>query len=49
MGYKIIVGQHEDGSWSPYWSDAECIAIDPQTNERLGASDNRSNGKPVGY
>jgi gamma-glutamyltranspeptidase/glutathione hydrolase len=49
MGYKIIVGQHEDGSWSPFWSDAECIAIDLQTNERLGASDGRSNGKPIGY
>src|ERR1700675_4255996 len=34
MGYKIIIGQHEDASWSPHWSDAECIAIDPQTGER---------------
>ena len=49
MGYKIVVGLHEDGSLSPYWSDAECIAIDPKTSERLGASDGRSNGKPVGY
>jgi len=49
MGYKIIIGQHEDASWSPYWSDAECIAIDPQTAERLGASDGRNSGKPVGY
>jgi len=49
MGYKIIVGQTEDGSWSPYWNDAECIAIDPQTGERLGASDGRNSGKPVGY
>jgi len=49
MGYQIVVGQHEDTSWSPYWSDAECIAIDPQTNERLGASDGRNSGKPVGY
>jgi gamma-glutamyltranspeptidase / glutathione hydrolase len=49
MGYQIVVGQHEDASWSPYWSDAECIAIDPQTNERLGASDGRNSGKPVGY
>jgi gamma-glutamyltranspeptidase / glutathione hydrolase len=49
MGHKIIVGQHEDDSWSPYWSDAECIAIDQQTNERLGASDGRNSGKPVGY
>src|SRR5271170_7372412 len=49
MGYKIILGQTEDGSWSPYWNDAECIAIDPQTGERLGASDGRNGGKPVGY
>jgi gamma-glutamyltranspeptidase/glutathione hydrolase len=49
MGYKIVSGQYEDGNWSPYWSDAECIAIDPQTGERLGASDGRSNGKPIGY
>lgn len=32
-----------------YWSDAECIAIDPRTGERLGASDARNNGKAVGY
>jgi len=49
MGYKIAVGLHEDGATSPYWSDAECIAIDLQTGERLGASDGRSNGKPVGH
>ena len=49
MGYKIVVGLHDDGSWSPYWSDAECIAIDPKSAERLGASDGRSGGKPVGY
>ena len=49
MGYKIVVGLHDDGSWSPYWSDAECIAIDPKSGERLGASDGRSGGKPVGY
>ena len=49
MGYKISDGLNEDANWSPYWSDAECIAIDPKTNERLGASDGRSNGKPVGY
>lgn len=49
MGYKIVVGQYEDGLWSPYWNDAECIAIDPQTGERLGASDGRNSGKPVGY
>ena len=32
-----------------YWSDAECIAIDLQSGERLGASDVRNNGKAVGY
>ncbi len=49
MGYEIIDGLNEDAQWSPYWSDAECIGIDPKTNERLGASDGRNNGKPVGY
>ena len=33
----------------PEWSDGECIAIDLQTRERLGASDSRHNGKAVGY
>jgi gamma-glutamyltranspeptidase / glutathione hydrolase len=32
-----------------FWADAECIEIDPKTNERLGASDGRGNGKAVGY
>ncbi len=41
MGHKIEQ-QH-------YWSDGECIAIDPKTGERLGASDGRNNGKAVGY
>lgn len=42
MGYKIEAG-------IPYWSDAECIAIDLKTGERLGASDGRENGKAVGF
>jgi gamma-glutamyltranspeptidase / glutathione hydrolase len=41
MGHRI----EENG----YWSDGECIAIDFKTGERLGASDGRNNGKPVGY
>src|SRR5271155_5760413 len=36
MGYKIVGSQNNDSPRS-YWSDAECIAIDPQTNQRLGA------------
>jgi gamma-glutamyltranspeptidase/glutathione hydrolase len=41
MGHRVV---NED-----YWSDAECIAIDSKTGERLGASDVRNNGKAVGY
>lgn len=49
MGYDVQIGLHEFGSVHPYWSDAECIAIDPTSGERLGASDYRHNGKAVGY
>ncbi|MGA8213970.1 MAG: gamma-glutamyltransferase [Candidatus Sulfotelmatobacter sp.] len=48
MGYEVQIGLHP-GDVSPYWSDAECIAIDAKTGERLGASDGRNNGKAVGY
>ena len=41
MGHKVKA--------EGYWSDGECIAIDPKTGERLGASDGRNNGKAVGY
>ncbi|MGB0018667.1 MAG: gamma-glutamyltransferase [Candidatus Sulfotelmatobacter sp.] len=49
MGYNVEFGLYDGGDVSPYWSDAECIAIDPKTGERLGASDYRHNGKAVGY
>lgn len=49
MGYKVEIGETVAGDWIPYWSDGECIAIDLKTAERLGASDVRNNGKPVGY
>jgi gamma-glutamyltranspeptidase/glutathione hydrolase len=49
MGYKVEFGLHDGDSVSPYWSEAECIAIDSKTGERLGASDYRSHGKAVGY
>jgi gamma-glutamyltranspeptidase/glutathione hydrolase len=32
-----------------YWSDGECIMIDPKRGERLGASDKRNNGKAIGF
>ncbi len=49
MGHKVKFGIGEGDDWSPYWSDAECIAIDQKNGERLGASDARNNGKAVGY
>ena len=42
MGHKVI----KDGS---YWGDAECIAVDEKTGERLGASDGRNDGKAMGF
>ena len=32
-----------------YWSDGECIAIDPKTGDVLGAPDGRNGGKAVGF
>jgi gamma-glutamyltranspeptidase / glutathione hydrolase len=49
MGYNVEFGLHEGPYVFPYWSDAECIAIDAKTGERLGATDYRSSGKAVGY
>jgi gamma-glutamyltranspeptidase/glutathione hydrolase len=49
MGYNIEIGLHFGPNVAPYWSDAECIAVDAKTGERLGASDGRGSGKAVGY
>lgn len=49
MGYNVQIGLRYGEFAIPYWSDAECIAIDPQSGERLGASDYRNDGKAVGY
>ncbi len=50
MGYKIETGLHSGSIFEPYWSDAECIAVNEKTGDRLGATDGRnSNGKAVGY
>jgi gamma-glutamyltranspeptidase/glutathione hydrolase len=49
MGYAVQIGLEKNGG-SPYWSDAECIAVDEKTGIRLGATDSRnSNGRAVGY
>lgn len=42
MGHKLDLRRS-------YWGDAECIAIDSSTGERLGASDARNNGKALGF
>jgi gamma-glutamyltranspeptidase / glutathione hydrolase len=48
MGYTIEIGLN-DGR-EPYWSDAECAAIDEKSGARLGATDGRNDhGKAVGY
>ncbi len=50
MNYKIEVGLRYGDTVIPYWSEAECIAIDEKTGYRMGADDERSgNGKAVGY
>ena len=49
QGYNVQIGLHYGEDVYPYWSDAECIAVDPKTGERLGASDGRNNGKAAGY
>jgi hypothetical protein len=49
MGYNIEIGLHYGTNVAPYWSDAECIAVDAKTGERLGASDVRHGGKAIGY
>ena len=56
MGHKVstdasldsLPGQPKN-STHEYWGDAQCIEIDPDTDERLGASDGRNNGKAVGF
>jgi len=55
MGHKISADAAIDAmpgevrSAEQYWGDAECIAIDEKTSERLGASDGRHGGKAVGF
>ena len=47
MGHKFATS---DPLWSSgYWGDAEVVEVNPQTGERLGASDARNNGKAIGY
>jgi gamma-glutamyltranspeptidase/glutathione hydrolase len=49
MGYNVQIGLHYGTNVAPYWSDAECIAVDAKTGQRMGASDVRDGGRAVGY
>jgi len=45
MGHHLA----HDGEDGGYWSDGECILVDPLSGKRQGASDGRNNGHAVGY
>jgi gamma-glutamyltranspeptidase/glutathione hydrolase len=49
MGHKIQEGHTERGEWHGRWGDVECVAVDPKTGERLGARDDRAQGRAIGY
>lgn len=49
MGYTVQIGLPDGDGFSPYWSQAECIEIDPKTGERLGAPDGRYTGSAIGF
>jgi gamma-glutamyltranspeptidase/glutathione hydrolase len=46
---KLLQARGHKVQAEPYWSDGECIAVDPKTGELLGAPDGRNGGKAVGY
>ena len=46
---KALEGMGHRVDAEDYWSDGECIMIDPKSGERLGASDKRNNGRAVGF
>jgi gamma-glutamyltranspeptidase / glutathione hydrolase len=49
MGHRIEFGEEESGAREPYWSDGECIMVDPKRGTRLGASDKRNGGRAMGF
>lgn len=47
---KLLEGMGHKVTQQGYWSDGECIEIDPKTGERLGATDERNvSGRALGY
>jgi gamma-glutamyltranspeptidase/glutathione hydrolase len=49
MGHHIEFGEEDSGTREPYWSDGECIMVDPKQGTRLGASDKRKGGRAMGF
>jgi gamma-glutamyltranspeptidase/glutathione hydrolase len=49
MGHHIEFGEEDYGARDPYWSDGECIMVDPKRGTRLGASDKRNGGRAMGF
>jgi gamma-glutamyltranspeptidase / glutathione hydrolase len=46
---KALEGMGHRVDAEDFWSDGECIMIDPKSGERLGASDKRNNGRAIGF
>jgi gamma-glutamyltranspeptidase/glutathione hydrolase len=46
---KLLEARGHKVKLQGYWSDGECIAVDPKSGELLGAADGRNGGKAVGY
>lgn len=46
---KLLEARGHKVKLEGYWSDGECIAVDPKTGELLGAPDGRNGGKAVGF
>ncbi|MGH9564387.1 MAG: gamma-glutamyltransferase [Candidatus Angelobacter sp.] len=46
---KLLEARGHKISQEDYWSDGECIAVDPGSGELLGAPDGRNGGKAVGF
>jgi len=49
MGHHVEFGEDDSGTRDPYWSDGECIMVDPKRETRLGASDKRNGGRAMGF
>lgn len=46
---KLLEARGHKVTQEPYWSDGECIAVDKNTGDLLGAPDGRNGGKAVGF